>query len=328
MVNSGKDIKEALSRYLSTRRSVWGDIAFIVSRGEGERVGAKMSPGVGIKPETGDVEAGSEQIGTGTESQPVTTKTDSVAPAQVEQKPTEEKKSEGALKEGKESVRERWKGESIRYTSTTKSTEQASLFSEPARAPEEDLSSLSIEELEAKVAKCKKCPLWEQRTNTVFGSGNKKAKLLFVGEAPGREEDLQGLPFVGRAGQLLTKILASVGLSREEVYITNILKCRPPNNRDPKEEEVSACEPYLARQIELIKPVLICALGRVAGQNLLKRNASLTYLRGGIHYYNDIMVVVTYHPAALLRNPNLKRDAWEDIKMIRKLYDEALEEEE
>jgi len=328
MGNSGKDIKEALSRYLSTRRSVWGDIAFVVSRGGNDRAGVKVEPGVGVKPETRALETGNEQTGTAMGSQHVTTKIDSGAPAQMKQKPTEEKKSEGVLKEGKESIKERWKGESIRYTSTTKSTEQASLFSEPARAPEEDLSSLNIEELEAKVAKCKKCPLWEQRTNTVFGSGNKKAKLLFVGEAPGREEDLQGLPFVGRAGQLLTKILASVGLSREEVYITNILKCRPPNNRDPKEEEVSACEPYLARQIELIKPVLICALGRVAGQNLLKRNASLTYLRGGIHYYNDIMVVVTYHPAALLRNPNLKRDAWEDIKMIRKLYDEALAEEE
>jgi DNA polymerase len=166
--------------------------------------------------------------------------------------------------------------------------------------------------------------LSETRTKTVFGAGPADARIVFIGEAPGREEDLQGLPFVGRAGQLLTKILASIGMGRDEVYIANILKCRPPENRDPQEEEVRSCEIYLWRQLELIDPVLICALGRIAGQNLLRCTASLSVLRENLHFYNDTKVLVTYHPAALLRNPNLKRSAWEDIKMVRRIYDEAL----
>jgi uracil-DNA glycosylase family 4 len=189
-----------------------------------------------------------------------------------------------------------------------------------------DLSDLDYESLEKRVATCTLCPLCEGRTKTVFGSGDPRANIIFIGEAPGREEDLQGMPFVGRAGQLLTKILTAVGLTRDEVYITNILKCRPPENRDPSEKETQACKPYLERQIELIKPVLICALGRVAGQNLLERNASLSILRQHIHYYDDVRTVVTYHPAALLRNPNLKRAAWEDIQEVRRIYDETLKD--
>ena len=201
---------------------------------------------------------------------------------------------------------------------------QAGLFGgAPAASPAEG-DDMDLGELEAAVAACAKCALRETRTKTVFGKGNAARRIVFIGEAPGRDEDLSGEPFVGRAGQLLTKILASVGFDRDDVYITNILKCRPPNNRDPLEGEVEACEAWLRRQLELIDPVLIVALGRVAGQNLLKRNASLKVLRGGVHYYDDIRVLVTYHPAALLRNPNLKRAAWEDIQLVRKLYDEEM----
>jgi uracil-DNA glycosylase family 4 len=209
----------------------------------------------------------------------------------------------------------------------TPETAQADLFGGAQAAPAaSDLDGLDIAALEKRVSTCTLCPLCEGRNRTVFGSGDPKAKIVFIGEAPGREEDLRGEPFVGRAGQLLTKILASVGFTREEVYITNILKCRPPENRDPNEKEVRACKPYLRRQIALLEPVLICALGRIAGQNLLERNASLSVLRQHIHYYEDVRTIVTYHPAALLRNPNLKRAAWEDIQETRRIYDEALKE--
>ncbi len=291
-----KDITGMLKRYLSRRRSVWGDVAFLF-----ESVKEEVRTD-GVHPREN-------------------------RPASAASAPKDELKlKKKHTTKGERRISDRWKGESIRYTTEKREVEQASLFSDSREEDTLDLKGTDLDSLEEIVSGCKKCPLSQTRTKTVFGNGSSEAKLLFIGEAPGREEDLQGLPFVGRAGQLLTKILASVGLSREEVYITNILKCRPPNNRDPNEEEVKACEPYLKRQIELLNPVLICALGRVAGQTLLKRNASLSFLRGGIHYYNDIKVVVTYHPAALLRNPNLKKDAWEDIKMIRKLYDEELDE--
>lgn len=214
---------------------------------------------------------------------------------------------------------------SIRYRCESRPASQADLFSGGPVEEEPDLSGLDMTFLEKMVSTCTRCHLSGTRTNTVFGSGARDAGIIFIGEAPGRDEDLQGLPFVGRAGKLLTKILDSVGLSRDEVYITNILKCRPPENRDPQEDEVKACEIYLRRQIELIDPVLICALGRIAGQNLLKCNTPLSALRQNVHFYNDTKVIVAYHPAALLRNPNLKRDAWEDIKMIRRMYDEELE---
>ena len=188
---------------------------------------------------------------------------------------------------------------------------------------EPDVSGLDLVSLEEMVSTCMRCPLGETRTRTVFGAGAPDARIVFIGEAPGREEDKQGIPFVGRAGQLLNKILASVGMTRDEVYITNILKCRPPENRDPQEDEVRACSIYFRRQIALIDPVLICALGRVAGQNLLHCTTALSVLRQNVHLYNGTKVVVTYHPAALLRNPNLKRAAWEDIKMVRGMYDEA-----
>lgn len=215
---------------------------------------------------------------------------------------------------------------SIQYRYESDDRSQGNLFADNSQSEGLDLSGLGLEALEKRVSTCTRCPLAEGRTNTVFGSGDPKSRIVFIGEAPGREEDLQGLPFVGRAGKLLTKILASVGFSREEVYITNILKCRPPENRDPREEESKACEPFLRRQLECIDPVLIVAMGRVAGINLLKRNASLSILRQGIHYYDDTKVIVMYHPAALLRNPSLKRDAREDIKRVREVYEEAFNE--
>lgn len=218
------------------------------------------------------------------------------------------------------------KGPSIRYTTAPSGPSQTSLFGEPGTRETLDLGGYDLAGVANLVSGCVRCGLSRGRTKTVFGSGNPHSKIVFLGEGPGREEDLQGLPFVGRAGQLLTKILAAMGFTRDEVYIANMVKCRPPNNREPQDDEMAACEPYLVRQLELIKPAVICCLGRIAGHGLLKTQASLAALRQGIHYYNDIRVAVTYHPAALLRNPNLKRDAWEDFQMVRRLYDEALRE--
>ena len=164
---------------------------------------------------------------------------------------------------------------------------------------------------------CTKCALGATRTNFVFGVGSGNADLMLIGEAPGRDEDLQGIAFVGRAGQLLTLMLQAIGLKREEVFIANVLKCRPPNNRDPLPEEIEQCEPYLLKQIDLISPKIIVALGRFASASLLKTKAALGSLRGEIHSYNNLPLIVTYHPAALLRNPQLKRQAWEDLKMIQ-----------
>lgn len=179
----------------------------------------------------------------------------------------------------------------------------------------------SLDKLAKTVSGCIACPLHESRTQTVFGVGNPRTKVLFIGEAPGRDEDLKGEPFVGRAGQLLNKILAAIELNREDVYITNILKCRPPNNRDPQQSEVRECENYLKQQIKLIDPMVICALGRVSAQWLLQTNAALGTLRTGEYYYEGIRILPTYHPAALLRNPNFKKPAWEDFKKLKAMLD-------
>ncbi|HVN47719.1 MAG TPA: uracil-DNA glycosylase [Bacteroidota bacterium] len=180
----------------------------------------------------------------------------------------------------------------------------------------------TIDGLNSMINTCKKCGLGNTRKKFVFGVGNPHADIVVVGEAPGADEDEKGEPFVGRAGQLLTKILEAVQFKREEVFICNILKCRPPNNRDPQAEEVESCEPYLWKQLELIQPKLILCAGRIAGQSLLKTNASLGQLREKMHDYRGIPLMVTYHPAALLRNPNWKRPCWEDVQKFRKLYDE------
>lgn len=179
----------------------------------------------------------------------------------------------------------------------------------------------ALEALKAEVLPCTKCHLGETRTNTVFGAGNPDADVVFVGEAPGEEEDRQGEPFVGRSGQLLTKILEAIGYGRDDVFICNILKCRPPNNRDPQAAEVDACEPHLKAQLAILRPKVICCLGRVAAQTLLGTDASLTKLRGAVHFYAGIPVMATYHPAALLRHPAWKRDTWNDVRKLRALVE-------
>jgi len=192
----------------------------------------------------------------------------------------------------------------------------------PAFPNESWTKTKNLEELNNAINTCMKCGLGKTRIKFVFGVGNPKADVVVVGEAPGADEDEKGEPFVGRAGQLLNKILEAVQFKREEVFICNILKCRPPNNRDPQTEEIDCCEPYLWKQLEIIKPKMILCAGRIAGQSLLKTNSSLTLLRGKVHDYRGIPLMVTYHPAALLRNPNWKRPCWEDMQQFRKLYNE------
>ena len=182
--------------------------------------------------------------------------------------------------------------------------------------------SSNITSFENQINKCHKCDLVYSRTNFVFGIGDPDASLMLVGEAPGEKEDIEGEPFVGRAGKLLDKILIAIGRSRnKDVFICNVLKCRPPNNRDPLSTEIKECEPYLKHQINLIKPKLIVALGRIAGKTLLGVDNSLKSMRGEIHNYYDIPLIVTYHPAALLRNPNWKPQAWKDFKWIKSIIE-------
>ncbi len=182
-------------------------------------------------------------------------------------------------------------------------------------SPDTDVSTLNWESLQTCVAECRRCDLHQSRTQTVFGVGNRHADWLIIGEAPGADEDRQGEPFVGRAGQLLNAMLQALDLSRQDVYIANILKCRPPQNRDPKADEVAHCSSYLQRQIQLIQPKVILALGRIAAQNLLQTNTTLGRLRGRLHHIEmtSAPVIVTYHPAYLLRSPLEKRKSWEDL---------------
>ncbi len=192
----------------------------------------------------------------------------------------------------------------------------------PVQAFSQELDSLAKQ-----VAVCKQCSLHESRTQTVFGVGNPNADWLVIGEAPGADEDRQGEPFVGRAGKLLNSMLLAMGLKREQVFIANILKCRPPNNRDPKQEEVLACENYLRKQIELIQPKIILAVGRIAAQNLLKVDTPIGKMRGNLYQYpdSDLPVIVTYHPAYLLRAPREKRKVWGDLKFAMQTYRGTLE---
>jgi DNA polymerase len=171
---------------------------------------------------------------------------------------------------------------------------------------------------------CRRCKLCEGRTNLVFGSGNPQAEFVCIGEGPGADEDAQGLPFVGRAGQLLTRMLASVELSRDEVYICNTVKCRPPSNRNPEPDEIAACAPFLAEQLATLQPKVILSLGSVATHALLKTNTPIGKLRGRVHPYGDIMLVPTFHPAFLLRNPGqeFKPMAWDDLKLAKREYDQ------
>jgi DNA polymerase len=194
---------------------------------------------------------------------------------------------------------------------------------QPAKQPpsERELllsKTLTLKEIRGILGECTRCKLHPHRTQIVFGVGNPKADLVFVGEAPGADEDAQGEPFVGRAGQLLTRMIEAIGLKREEVYICNVIKCRPPNNRTPEPDEIAACEPFLLAQLKAINPKLICTLGGIAVQTLLKTKAPLSKLRGKFHDYQGIPLLVTYHPAYLLRNPGEKRAAWQDLQLLQK----------
>lgn len=192
----------------------------------------------------------------------------------------------------------------------------------PAYPSEPWVGSATVDALRSAICDCQKCSLGATRKKFVFGVGNPNADIVLIGEAPGADEDEQGEPFVGRAGQLLNKILEAIQLRRDEVFICNILKCRPPDNREPQPEEIERCEPYLWRQLELIQPKQILCLGRVAGQAILKTKDTLTNLRGKWHSYRGIPTMVTFHPAALLRNPNWKRPTWEDVQAFKKRYDD------
>jgi uracil-DNA glycosylase len=192
--------------------------------------------------------------------------------------------------------------------------EEAAVVSGPG-----DLASIR-----ADLGDCTRCKLHQLgRRQIVFGVGSPQAKLMFVGEAPGRDEDVQGIPFVGRAGQLLTKMIEAIGFTRDQVYIANVIKCRPPENRNPEPDEVAACEPFLFRQVETIKPAVIVALGTFAAQALLRSQDSISRLRGRVYLYGGARLIPTFHPAYLLRSPDKKRDAWEDLKKARTLLDEA-----
>jgi DNA polymerase len=188
----------------------------------------------------------------------------------------------------------------------------------PSQQALDPLARLSLAELETVAQQCTACQLHRGRTHVVFGIGNPQAELMFVGEAPGRDEDLQGEPFVGRAGQLLTRIIEAIGMKRQDVYIANVIKCRPPNNRNPEADEIARCEPYLIRQIALVQPRLIVALGTFAAQTLLKTKLPISQLRGRFHTYQGVRVMPTFHPAFLLRNPDRKRAVWEDMQAVQR----------
>jgi uracil-DNA glycosylase len=192
------------------------------------------------------------------------------------------------------------------------------LFEDPA------FKLATLDEIAKVVAGCTRCPLYASATNPVPGTGNADADFMIVGEAPGANEDAQGIPFVGQAGQLLTKIIEAINLRREDVFIANVLKHRPPGNRNPLPEEVTACSPYLVRQIELVRPKVLLALGTFAAQTLLETKLTIGKLRGQVHRYYGVPLIVTYHPAALLRNPSWKRPTWEDVQLARRILDRAL----
>jgi DNA polymerase len=203
---------------------------------------------------------------------------------------------------------------------------QALAVSETVDDTAADIATLDWDTLAARVAVCERCRLCERRTNSVFGVGDRDADWMLIGEAPGENEDKLGEPFVGQAGKLLDSMLHAVALSREDnVFIANVIKCRPPGNRNPEPDEVARCEPYLKRQVELVKPRLIVALGRFAAQSLLKTEASIASLRGRVHDYQGVPVIVTYHPAYLLRSLPDKAKAWADLCLAQATYRKSLQ---
>jgi len=179
----------------------------------------------------------------------------------------------------------------------------------------------ALEDVEKLASACMKCELARTRTKVVFGVGNPKARLMFIGEAPGHDEDVQGIPFVGRAGQLLDKILEAAGIARDDVYIGNIIKCRPPNNRTPMTSEIEACSPYLVKQLEIIRPKVVCTLGLPATSTLLGLKGAMGGMRGKVYQYGDIKLIPTYHPAAALRDPRYKRPLWDDFLIVKREYE-------
>jgi DNA polymerase len=198
------------------------------------------------------------------------------------------------------------------------------IFKASPSPPVATSSLLSLESICENLQGCQRCKLHSGRTHIVFGAGNPHADLIFIGEGPGYHEDRQGEPFVGQAGELLTRILAAINLRRDEVYITNIVKCRPPNNRNPEPDEIAACEPFLHQQIQVIQPKIICALGACAAQTLLQTTTPISRLRGRFYDYHGIRLMPTYHPAYLLRNPQDKRLVWHDIQLVQQAYQEVL----
>ena len=199
----------------------------------------------------------------------------------------------------------------------TSSPVPTSAPAQPSAAPDQAERILELNAMATEVAACQRCDLCQERTQTVFGDGHPNADLVFVGEGPGAEEDRQGIPFVGRAGQLLTKMIESIGMTREEVYIGNIVKCRPPKNRAPLPTEIAACRPYLIKQLALLQPKVIVTLGNVATQAMLQNQQSISRLRGHFQDFNGIALMPTFHPAYLLRSPSKKQLVWEDLQLIR-----------
>jgi DNA polymerase len=213
-----------------------------------------------------------------------------------------------------------WAGRQDSWTESQESRELAE-STESGESPESaDEQLVGIREDIGDCVRCKLCELG--RKQIVFGVGNPNADLMFVGEAPGRDEDIQGIPFVGRAGQKLTQIIEAIGLKREDVYIANVIKCRPPDNRNPEPDEVDQCEPFLFRQVDTIKPKVIVALGTFAARSLLKTTDPISRLRGRVYDYRGARLVPTFHPAFLLRNPSCRREVWEDMKKVRALLNE------
>lgn len=223
---------------------------------------------------------------------------------------------------GKAAAKAASKAASASASAETSRGNKLSLIEVEPPAPDHNERMTKLGAVGEEAAGCTKCGLCETRTKVVFARGNARHRVMFIGEAPGADEDVQGLPFVGRAGKLLDQIIDATGFTRDEIYVANILKCRPPKNRDPKPEEIEACTPYLEAQIELVAPRVICALGKFASQFLTGNpKATMGQLRGKVHHYRGkVPVLPTYHPAALLRNPNWKRVVWEDMQVLRDVY--------
>ncbi|HEU4435597.1 MAG TPA: uracil-DNA glycosylase [Pyrinomonadaceae bacterium] len=200
-------------------------------------------------------------------------------------------------------------------------TTRDSLFEKAPAAPKLATSTETFEDIHREIGDCTRCPLHQERTHVVHTEGNRKARLMFVGEAPGADEDAQARPFVGRAGQLLTKIIEAIGMKREDVLIGNVNRCRPPGNRAPLPDEVAACKPFLEREIAAVQPEVIVVLGNTATKNLLDTREGITRLRGNFQDYKGIRVMPTFHPAYLLRDPSKKRETWEDLKKVRDYLD-------